>query len=285
MNQTDEIAESTVWSYRDAAWLLIGIAIVMQLARILGMSAAHGELPFLSANDRSRWCAIAALTEDGKWEIDRITELLDSKQKSKIWNSIDIVRHRGADGKEHFYSSKPPLLTAMYALVCKPVTMLFGKKLTEEPFLIGRVVLILVNVIPLALWWIWLHFWLEKHVTNAWSRFILLNMALWGTFLTTFAATLNNHLHGAMFFALSLGLVWRIMDTFKQGHRQRWWTWWLCGFFAGLTVACELPALAWAAAAAGILIVIDWRKLLFGYGPGSALIAVLIPSYQLLGTQ
>lgn len=275
MNQTKESAESNTWRYQDAAWLLIGIATVIQLARILGMTAAHGELPFLSANDRSRWCAIAALTEDGKWEIDRITELLDSKQKSKIWNSIDIVRHRGADGKEHFYSSKPPLLTAMYAVVCKPVTMLFGKKVTEEPFLIGRVVMILVNVLPLAIWWIWLHFWLEKNVSNAWSRFVLLNLALWGTFLTTFAATLNNHLHGALFFALSLGLVWQIMKAHKQGRSQPLWTWGMCGLFAGLAVACELPALAWAAAAAGILLVIDWRKLLLGYGLGSAFIAVL----------
>ena len=158
MSQNAGAIDSQSRHYKDAAWLLIGIAIVIQLARILGISAVHGELPFLSANDRSRWCAIAALTEDGKWEIDRVTDLLDSKGKSKIWNSIDIVRHRGADGKEHFYSSKPPLLTAMVALVCKPVTFVFRKKLTEEPFLIGRTVLILVNVLPLAIWWIWLYF-------------------------------------------------------------------------------------------------------------------------------
>ena len=274
MNQDLQASDSESRHCKDAAWLLIGIAIVAQLARVLGMTAAHGELPFLSANDRSRWCAIAALTEDGKWEIDRVTELLDSKGKSKIWNSIDIVRHRGADGKEHFYSSKPPLLTALYALVCKPVMLVFQKKLTEEPFLIGRTVMILVNVLPLALWWIWLYFWLEKNVSDPWSRFVLLNMALWGTFLTTFVATLNNHLHGALFFALSLGLVWQIINAFKAGRSRSWWTWIACGLCAGLAVACELPALAWAAAAGVILLAVDWRKFLFGYGVGVVIIAV-----------
>ncbi len=270
MRATDEAS----WRFKDVAWLLIGIACAIQVARILGISAVHGELPFLSANDRSRWCAIAALTEDGKWEIDRITELLDSKGKSKIWNSIDIVRHRGADGKEHFYSSKPPLLTAMYAIVCKPVTMLFGKKLTEEPFLIGRTVMLLVNVLPLTLWWIWLAFWLEKNVSNLWSRFILLNMALWGSFLTTFAATLNNHLHGALFFSLSIGLVLQIIQAYKLGQKKSWSIWVLCGVTSALVVACELPALAWAVAASVVLLAVDWRKLLLGYGMGAALVAV-----------
>ncbi len=274
MSQNAGAIDSQSQHYKDAAWLLIGIAIVIQLARILGISAVHGELPFLSANDRSRWCAIAALTEDGKWEIDRVTDLLDSKGKSKIWNSIDIVRHRGADGKEHFYSSKPPLLTAMVALVCKPVTFVFRKKLTEEPFLIGRTVLILVNVLPLAIWWMWLHFWLEKNVSDSWSRFVLLNLALWGTFLSTFAATLNNHLHGALFFALSLGLVWQIIHASQRAQSKSWWTWIACGLSAGLAVACELPALAWAAAAGVILLAVDWRKFSLGYGLGTATIAV-----------
>jgi len=274
MNQIPQAKEAGVWRYKDVAWLLIGMAIVIQVARILGVTAVHGELPFLSANDRSRWCAMAALMEDGKWEIDRVGDILDSKGKSKIWSSIDIVRHRGADGKEHFYSSKPPLLTAMYAALCKPITLVFGKKLTEEPFLVGRTMMILVNVLPLALWWIWLFYWLEKNLSDAWSRFVLLNLALWGTFLTTFAATLNNHLHGAMFFAMSLGLLWQIIHAFNDGLKKSWWTWIGCGLCAGLTVACELPALAWAVAAGLILLAIDWRKLIFGYGLASALVAI-----------
>jgi hypothetical protein len=152
--------------------------------------------------------------------------------------------------------------------------MITGKKLTEEPFLIGRTVMVVVNIIPLALWWIWLHRWLLTNVADYWSRFILLNIGLWGTFLTTFAATLNNHLHGALFFTLSLTLAWAIRKAAISGNSQNWLTWIACGLCAGLTVACELPALAWAVALGAILALIDVRKFLIGYGIGTASIAV-----------
>lgn len=271
MNQVEDVSSS--WRYRDVAWLLIAVAAVMQVARVLGVAAVHGEHPFLSANDRSRWAAIAALIEDGKWEIDRVIDITGSNGKSKNWSSIDIVRHRGADGREHFYSSKPPLLTALYAAVCKPVTMLTGKKLTDEPFLIGRIVILLVNVIPLVLWWIWFYRWLESNVSDAWTRFVLLNAALWGTFLTTFVATLSNHLHAALFFTMSLAILWQIKRNSEQDRSQPWTLWIACGVCSGLTVACELPALAWAAAVGVILLLVDWKKLLFGYGLGAAVVA------------
>jgi hypothetical protein len=260
------------WRYRDVAWMLIAIATAIQVARICGVTAVHGELPSLSANDRSRWAAVAALLEDGAWEIDRVNDLLDSKGRSKIWASIDIVRHRGRDGKEHFYSSKPPLLTLMIAAVTKPVTMITGKKVTEEPFLIMRSVLILINVIPFLLFWIWWSRWLEANVTGEWSRFFLLNAALWGTFLTTFTVTLNNHLHGALFFVASLIPLSSIVAAARKGESSPWWLWLTCGLAAGLTVACELPALSWAAVAGAILILVDWKKCLSGYGLGTVII-------------
>jgi hypothetical protein len=264
---------SQPWNYASVAWLLIAIATIIQVARICGVTAVHGELPSLSANDRSRWAAIAALIEDGTWEIDRVNDLLDSKGRSKIWASIDIVRHRGNDGREHFYSSKPPLLTLMYAAVTKPVTMLTGKKITSEPFLIMRIVLIIVNVVPFFLFWIWWHRWLQENVRDEWSRFMLLNTALWGTFLTTFTVTLNNHIHGAMFFVVSLALVWQIAKVSQSGSHSSYWSWLACGICAGLTVACELPALAWAVAAGAMLLVIDWKKCILGYGIGAASIS------------
>ena len=272
MSQVEDVSSS--WRYRDVAWLLIAVAAVMQVARVLSVTAVHGEHPFLSANDRSRWAAIAALIEDGKWEIDRVIDIPSSNGKSKNWSSIDIVRHRGADGREHFYSSKPPLLTAIYAAVCKPVTMLTRKKLTDEPFLIGRIVILLVNIIPLVFWWVWFYRWLESNVSDTWTRFVLLNAALWGTFLTTFAVTLSNHLHAALFFSMSLAMLWQIKRNAQQDRSQSWLLWIACGVCSGLTVACELPALAWAAAAGVILLFVDWKKLLFGYGLGGAVVAV-----------
>ncbi len=270
---TAVVGTSPVLDSRFLARALIVLATIIQIARIAGITAPHGELPFLSANDRSRWCAIAALTQEGVWEIDPYIDILDSKGRSKIWNTIDLVRHRGADGREHSYSSKPPLLTLMYAAVCKPITWVCGKTLTDEPFLIGRLVILFANLVPLVLWWFWLSGWLEKHVLDPWSRWMLLNAAVWGTFLTTFVATLNNHLQGAMFFTVSLALGWQILNATRIGQRSSWIAWFTVGVCAAMTVACELPALAWAAALAGLLLLADWKRLLIGFGLGSAIIA------------
>ncbi len=258
-------------------WWMITLAFALQTARILGISAVNNEVPFLSANDRSRWAAIAALTQEGRWEIDSIVEILDSKGKSKIWNTIDMVRHQGADGKEHSYSSKPPLLTLMLAAVTKPVMMATyawrGKALTEDPFFVCRIVLILVNLVPLALWWCSLHRWLENHIPRPWTRLVVLSVAIWGTFLTTFVVTLNNHLHGAIFFSISLAFAWQILRATQIQTKAPWDAWLSLGIAAALCVACELPALAWAAAIGAIVFVADPKRMLIGFGIGSASIA------------
>jgi len=264
-------------STRTIGWWMITLAFALQAARILGITAVNNEVPFLSANDRSRWAAIAALTQEGRWEIDSVVEILDSKGKSKLWNTIDMVRHQGADGQEHSYSSKPPLLTLMLAAVTKPVMMATyawrGKTLTEDPFLVCRIVLILVNLIPLALWWCWLHRWLESHVPRPWTRHVVLSLAIWGTFLTTFVVTLNNHLHGAIFFSISLALAWQILRAAQSQMRAPWNTWLSLGIAAALCVACELPAMAWAAAIGAIVFLADPKRMLIGFGIGSASIA------------
>lgn len=264
-------------STRTIGWWMITLAFALQAARILGISAVNNEVPFLSANDRSRWAAIAALTQEGRWEIDSIVEILDSKGKSKLWNTIDMVRHQGADGKEHSYSSKPPLLTLMLAAVTKPVMMATyawrGKTLTEDPFFVCRIVLILVNLVPLALWWCSLHRWLENHIPRSWTRLVVLSVAIWGTFLTTFVVTLNNHLHGAIFFSISLAFAWQILRATQVQTKAPWNTWLSLGIAAALCVACELPALAWAAAIGAIVFLADPKRMLIGFGIGSASIA------------
>ena len=276
MTQDFETGSSTI-STRTLGWWLITLAIAVQAARILGISAVNNEVPFLSANDRSRWSAIAALTQEGRWEIDSIVEILDSRGKSKLWNTIDMVRHRGSDGIEHSYSSKPPLLTFMLAAITKPVMMLTyawrEKSLTQDPFLVCRIVLLIVNLAPLALWWCGLHRWLESHVPRPWTRMVVLSLAIWGTFLTTFVVTLNNHLHGAIFFSISLAFAWQILQTTQIQKSAPWSIWLSLGISSALCVACELPALAWAAAIGAIVFCADPKRMLIGFGLGSACIA------------
>ena len=77
--------------------LLIAIALGSFLARATHTRARDKQTPFLSANDRSRWCNVASLLDYGTYEIDRVI-------KRKGWDSIDKVSHYGRDGKQHFYS-------------------------------------------------------------------------------------------------------------------------------------------------------------------------------------
>ena len=47
------------------------------------------------------------------YEIDDVIEIRDPNTRRRTWYTIDMVRHRGADGKQHYYSSKPPLLPTL----------------------------------------------------------------------------------------------------------------------------------------------------------------------------
>jgi len=102
----------------------------------------------------------------------------------------------------------------------------------------------------------------------------VLSLAIWGTFLTTFVVTLNNHLHGAIFFSISLALAWQILRAAQSQTSAPWNTWLSLGIATALCVACELPALAWATAIGAIVLLADPKRMLIGFGLGSASIAV-----------
>src|SRR5437762_954343 len=86
--------------------LLIAISAGMMLARVARVDSADPKspTPFLSANDRSRWATIRSLGNEGTYVLDDI--IFDEQGKRvRGWHTIDLVRHGGADGKEHYYSS------------------------------------------------------------------------------------------------------------------------------------------------------------------------------------
>ncbi len=192
-------------TFRSIATILIVIAIAAQLARILSLGGRNDTTPFFSANDRSRWCTVASLVEDGCYEIDRVIQLSDDG-KRRPWYTIDMVRHVGRDGQLHYYSSKPPLLATLYAGVYACIYYSTGIKLTEHPFYVGRIILIVVNLLPLAWFWWWASRWIEREVRGTWARVVFLSFVLFGTFLTTFASTMNNHLPGALAVAASMAI-------------------------------------------------------------------------------
>src|SRR5215208_996776 len=130
--------------------LLIVISAGIQVARVMRVDSSDPKspTPFLSANDRSRWATIRALGDDGTYVLD---DIIFSPRGGRIlgWHSIDLVRHRGPDGYEHYYSSKPTLLTTLLAGEYWLLKTLTGATLAEQPHYVSRLMLLLTNVLPL----------------------------------------------------------------------------------------------------------------------------------------
>ena len=257
--------------YRYLAIAIIVAGVAIQLFRILQVQSPTGETPFFSANDRSRWCTIAALAIDGTYQIDKVLELRDPKTKRRTWYTIDLVRHRGQDGELHYYSSKPPLLPTLYTGVYLIVRSATGATLMKHTFFVAKITLIIVNLVPLALlWFIMARKATRDHNSDLWSVVILTLFISFGTFLSTFCNTLNNHLPGAIAAGVSLWCLDRIL----LAERRRWYWFALCGLATSFTAANELPALSWVVIVGGLLLLIDLRRTLLAYLPALLPVAV-----------
>jgi hypothetical protein len=243
--------------------LILLVAAVLQLARIVQVQSSTGETPFLSANDRSRWCTIASLAINGSYEIDDVVQMKDPQSRRRNWYTIDMVRHRGQDGKQHYYSSKPPLLPTLYAAAYYVVRAITGRSLMNDPFFVARLLLVLVNLLPLVAFWWLLSRWLERNSIGTWALFIATLFIGFGTYLSTFANTLNNHLPGAIAIGISLGCIDRI--ALGNDYRWRWFV--LCGLATSFGAANELPALSWVAAGGAILFMVNPWRTCIGYVP------------------
>lgn len=258
MNVVSSAADNTA-PQKSATWIASLILVVVgliQLVRICQVQSATGETPFLSANDRSRWCTIAVLAVNGSYEIDEVLAIRDPVTRRRTWYTIDLVQHRGRDGEQHFYSSKPPLLPTLYAGVYMAVRSITGYTLMSQPFIVVPIVLVIVNLIPLLLFWFFMVRWLGQQTQGNWATIILAVVVSSATFLTTFVTTLNNHLPAAFAAGISLWCLERIL--IKQDERVRWFA--LSGLATSFCAANELPALSWVCAVGVMLAIADVRK-------------------------
>ncbi|MGC3969437.1 MAG: hypothetical protein QM775_19380 [Pirellulales bacterium] len=176
----------------------------------IGRSDWQKKLPFLSANDRSRWLTIRSLVEYGTYEIDEVI-------KEPNWDSIDVVKHddegRAAPepGQGHFYSSKPPLLSTLLAGEYWLIYHLTGNSLKDHPYAVGRFMLLTVNIPLIVVMWALLARHIERYGRTDFGRVFTMAAAVFGTLQTTFAVTLNNHLVAAASAMLLLDAVVRIV--------------------------------------------------------------------------
>src|SRR5262245_26870824 len=242
--------------------------------------------PMFSSNDRSRWATIRALVEEGTYAVGQRT-FTDADPKgykdSGIifedgWGSVDKVMDPDT-GK--FYSSKPTLFPTLVAGEYWLLKNLFGWTFQTHLFTIVRVVLLTVNLVPLVFYWVLLSRLVERFGTTDWGKFFVVAAACFGTFLTTFAITLNNHTVAActalyaVYFAFSRAPLsaLRVSDC----------AW--AGLFAALTAAIELPAMAFLVA---LFLLLAWkapRQTLLGFIAPAVivLLAGLLTNYLAIG--
>ncbi len=253
--------------------MLIFLSAGAMLGRILAVDSVDRKpgthRPFLSANDRSRWRTVRALVENdmcvpGKpYAIDKVIQ-------QPNWDTIDMVKHDG-----YLYSSKPPLMPTLMAAAYWPVYRFGGATLGTHPYEIGRAMLLLFNLVPMLMYFVLLASLVERFGTTDWGRMFVMAAVCFGTFLTTFAVTINNHLPAAV--CLSVAVYATVRIWFDGERRLRYFL--VAGLFAGLMATEELPATALLAAIALVLLVKALRPALLGFVP-----AVLVVAAAFFGT-
>jgi hypothetical protein len=224
--------------------------------------------PFLSGNDRSRWCTVRALVEHGTYAIDAIVS-------EPNWDTIDMVKHDGhgrpAPGPDegHLYSSKPPLLPTLMAGEYWLLHRLTGKTLGTHPHELGRILLFTWNVIPFLVYLAILARIVERYGTSDFGRVFVFAAAALGTLLSAYAVVFTNHWPAACAAMIALDATLRI--TVEGERRLRWF--FVAGLAAAFMAACELPALSFCAAIGLLLLWKARRETLLAAVPGAVIVA------------
>jgi hypothetical protein len=198
-------------------------------------------MPTFSSNDRSRWCTVRALVDHGTWVIGQRRLVAGGRfVDSGIvfengWQTVD----KALDPEtQQFYSTKPPLLTALAAGEYWLLKHALGWSITAQTNLVVKTTLLTFNILPLAFYLLLLHRLVERLGTTDWGRLFTFTAACFGTYVTTFAITLNNHTPAAV---TALAALYAVLPQQNDAPLPGWRC--LCaGLFAGLTACLELPA-------------------------------------------
>ena len=146
---------------------------------------------------------------------------------------------------------------------------LSGLSLGTHPFEVGRFMLVTLNVIPLAIYFLLLASLVERLGKSDWGRIFVMTAAVFATFLTTFAVVLTNHVQGAVCVMVAL---WAAVPIWFDGER-RWPYFALAGLSSALLVADELPGLSLAVALGLALLWKAPRPAILAWLPACALVA------------
>ncbi len=202
---------------------------------------------------------------------------IDKAWETPGWDSIDVVKHGLPDeiydpsnpASGYIYSSKPTLLPTVMAGPYWILNRCFGLSLAKRPFETTRILLVIYQLIPLGIAFFCLASIIESVGKTDWGRMYAVAAATFGTFALTFVPTLNNHLPG--FASISIAL-WAAFKILRDGKKNPVY-FALAGFFGAFSVACDLPALAFATGLCGVLLVKRPLKTIFVAIPAGLVVA------------
>lgn len=233
--------------------------LILVAAACVIIAGALTGTPLKSANDRSRWATVWSLVHRNTWQIDEIDQ-------DPHWSTIDKVRHRTADDQPwHFYSSKPPLLSAIVAGVYQVERHLFGVDLRRSPVEVTRSILVLINALPmvLALWL--LQQTLRRLDLSTATQCCVLLLAGFGSMLNPYLTVLNNHTPAAVCLLICLTTIIRM----QQSNNPSAGDFALVGLTAAFTCCFELPAALFGVISFFWVLKLDVRRTLVFYVPAA----------------
>lgn len=214
----------SLWAHMASSrW--IGLLLILSSMSIV-TARLFDAAPLRSANDRSRWCTVWALAERNTYAIDEIVNVPG-------WSTIDMVRHQ-----DHFYSSKPPLLPRLVAEVYRAVRGVTGWTLTQNTAEVTRVILLLINILPMCLALGMFHSLIRRQCADARGVLFILVSACFATLALPFLTVFNNHSVAINCFLIALPLA---IDC-AGAARQPFWKFAVCGLLSAFGICNELPA-------------------------------------------
>jgi len=214
------------------------IALLVALvasALLLGMLMRFQ--PVSCSNDGSRWNTVWSLTNGRGYVID-----------DAPYVGVDKVQR--AD--KHYYSSKPAMMPTVLAGGAWLIRRLAGWQIPEHAWIVIRLLLFFVNIIPFGVFIVFYARLIERYNLALPARLFCLMTAAFGTLLTAFTITLNNHTQAAIAAFLAIYCLVRIL---YDGQRQ-WYYFAFCGLFAAWSVVSDMLALVFALA----VLVLLFRK-------------------------
>ena len=269
----ESTGDSTTSLRRQVYGLLTIVAVTIVGARVATAPARF------SGNDASRWATVRALVDTGSYAIGHREEAPDGTYRDVGivaqggWDTLDKVMDP-ATGR--FYSSKPALLPTVLAGEYWLLRQTLSLQFERHRLAVNRIILATINLLPFIAYLVVLARLVERTGTTDWGRLYVFAAAGFGTFVSGYLGSLNNHTVAAMG---ALFAVYHCLRIHLDDDR-RWWRFSLAGLFAGWTFANELPA---AAFACGVMV---W---LIRLAPGQAwrfaVPALLLPVAALALTQ